>query len=59
MSQTLYYNDWTCSAEESDIIKDRISEKLRQKPEWYKYYGHKITDIEKFIEQMNKSKVYY
>ena len=54
-----YYNDWTCSSEESDIIKDRISSKLRQKPDWYRYNGQKITDIEKFIDDMNNSKITY
>lgn len=37
----IYYNDYTPSDTEIKISKQRILEKLKQKPGWYRYYGNK------------------
>ena len=36
---TEYYNDWDPSLEDQEIIRQRIEERIKQKPEWYRHYG--------------------
>lgn len=37
------HNDWTPSEQDYGIIKERIREKIKQKPEYYRYEGKKVT----------------
>lgn len=37
-----YYNDWTPSKPEQDIVRERIALRISQKPGWYRYYGKPI-----------------
>ena len=34
-----FFNDWESTYTDDDIVKRRIEEKIRMKPDWYKYYG--------------------
>ena len=34
-----YYNDWVPSESDKEIIRKRIEERIKQKPEWYRHYG--------------------
>lgn len=34
------YNDWTPLKEDLDVIRARIAEKIKQKPEWYRFPGN-------------------
>jgi deoxyribonuclease (pyrimidine dimer) len=36
---TKYYNDWEPMSEDQEIIRQRIEERIKQKPEWYRHYG--------------------
>ena len=36
---TKYYNDWEPMSEDQEIIRQRIEERIQQKPEWYRHYG--------------------
>ena len=36
---TDYYNDWEPKLEDQEIIRQRIEERIQQKPEWYRHYG--------------------
>lgn len=38
-----YYGDWTPSEEDMDIVRERIEERIQQKPEWYRHYGISIV----------------
>lgn len=46
-------NDWVPSRIDIDLISERLAERIRRKPEWYRYYGslngHHV--LEKMIEQ--------
>tara|TARA_Y100000590_G_C15249308_1_gene836895 strand:+ start:230 stop:688 length:459 start_codon:yes stop_codon:yes gene_type:complete len=34
-----YYNDWEPTKADQEIIRQRIEERIQQKPEWYRHYG--------------------
>ncbi|PPD51456.1 MAG: endonuclease V [Methylotenera sp.] len=38
-----FYNDWTPTERDMNIIRDRISEKFKMKPMWYRYYGKPVA----------------
>lgn len=42
------YNDWKSDSLDRTIIKDRIKLRLRQKPNFYRYYRHNIN-VDEFI----------
>ena len=33
------YNDWQPSEEDKNIVRERITERINAKPNWYRYYG--------------------
>jgi len=33
------FNDWTPTEDDQKIIKKRIEERIKEKPEWYRHYG--------------------
>ena len=39
---TNLYNDWTPTLEDEKIIKERIAQKIKMKPQWYKKNGRLI-----------------
>jgi len=38
-----YFNDWKPTVEDQKIIRQRIEERILQKPEWYRHYGVSIV----------------
>ena len=38
-----FFNDWTPTERDMNIIRERIVEKVKMKPTWYRYYGKPIT----------------
>lgn len=38
------YHDWTPEREAFTINKQRITERINQKPHWYRYYGKPLKD---------------
>lgn len=38
-----YFNDWTPTERDMNIVRERIKEKVAMKPSWYRYYGKSIT----------------
>lgn len=51
-------NDWTPSEDDSKIIKQRIIEKIKMKPTFYKWYGSPIFEKE-YIKLFEDSKLFY
>jgi len=45
-------NDWNPKKEHIDKIKERITQRLNEKPSWYRYYGEYKTP--KFFEELMK-----
>lgn len=39
---TTLYNDWTPSERDKNVVRERISLRISQKPNWYRYYGNKL-----------------
>jgi deoxyribonuclease (pyrimidine dimer) len=39
------YHDWTPEKEAYIINKQRIDERINQKPHWYRYYGKPLKDV--------------
>ena len=37
-----FFNDWIPSEDDFCVIRERISYRINQKPNWYRYYGTKI-----------------
>ena len=48
-----FRNDWTPDKEAIAINVDRITERLNQRPNWYRYYGE-ITPPQFFIDRYNQ-----
>jgi deoxyribonuclease (pyrimidine dimer) len=40
---TEYYNDWEPTEEDQAIVLERIEERIKLKPEWYRHYGISIV----------------
>jgi deoxyribonuclease (pyrimidine dimer) len=38
-----FKNDWTLTEKDATIIRERLKEKISQKPNWYKYYGKPLS----------------
>lgn len=38
------YNDWEPTEEDKDIVRERIRERISQRPGWYRYYGKRIDE---------------
>jgi len=38
-----YFNDWEPTDEDQKLIRQRIEERILQKPEWYRHYGVSIV----------------
>lgn len=36
---TGFFNDWEPSERDCNIVRQRIAERIAQKPSWYRYYG--------------------
>lgn len=45
-------NDWQPSYEDSLLVRERIAEKVRLKPTWYRYKGSNLTDASSYISQL-------
>lgn len=54
----IYHNDWTPSLVESNIIRQRLKEKLLMKPSFYKHYRQKIADMNQFIDNIEKAELW-
>lgn len=57
-----YCNDWSPSIEDSNIIKNRIEWKLRNKSySFWRYYRYllKLEEIEDFIQNINNSSLFH
>ena len=39
---TEYYNDWEPSDRDYTILRERIEERIKQKPEWYRHNGKSL-----------------
>lgn len=39
---THLYNDWNPSEKDKDIVRERITLRISQRPNWYRYYGRVI-----------------
>jgi deoxyribonuclease (pyrimidine dimer) len=39
---TEYYNDWTPTDRDRTILRERIEERIKQKPEWYRHNGKSL-----------------
>lgn len=37
------YNDWQPNAEDKQLVWNRITFRISQKPHWYRYYGEKVS----------------
>ena len=40
---TEYYNDWTPTDRDRAILRERIQERINEKPEWYRHNGVSIV----------------
>jgi deoxyribonuclease (pyrimidine dimer) len=40
---TEYYNDWTPTDRDRTILRERIQERINEKPEWYRHNGVSIV----------------
>lgn len=38
-----FFNDWSPTERDMNIIRERIKEKVQKKPNWYKYYGEVVA----------------
>ncbi len=43
--------DWECSEKDTTILRNRILERVHQKPRWYRYFGVSIPSF-KFYEKL-------
>lgn len=43
---------WNPDIQDTNILRVRIEEKLRMKPDWYRYYSKPIYNIDSFIHRM-------
>lgn len=41
-NQKGFFNDWTPTEQDMNIIRERIKEKFNLKPTWYKYYNKPV-----------------
>lgn len=59
----LNYNDWKPSMEDSNIVRDRISNRLqyplKAKSGFHKYYGVPIENIVEFSDNIVNSELYH
>lgn len=39
-----YFNDWTPSEADKDIVRERIKERISAKPSWYRYKGKPLQE---------------
>lgn len=51
-------NDWKPTMQDSMVVRERICNRLKEKPGWYKYYGAVIKDIDKFCKELYNSPLY-
>ncbi len=47
------HNDWKPTRKDIILIKKRLEEKIRKKPEWYRYYGVN-KDLDFFLDLLKK-----
>jgi len=40
------YNDWSPSERDKNIVRDRISLRISQKPNWYRYRGMLVNPVD-------------
>lgn len=45
-----YYGQWKSTSESDELVTERIVERLRQRPHWYRYYGE-VVDSDEFIRE--------
>lgn len=36
------YNDWEPSEQDKQIVRERIKQRINEKPHWYRYYGKQL-----------------
>lgn len=41
------YNDWEPSERDKDIVRERISLRISQRPNWYRYCGEVIDEYKR------------
>lgn len=37
-----FYNDWTPTERDKDLVRERIALRVSQRPGWYRYYGKPV-----------------
>lgn len=52
------FSDWKPNYKDSILIKDRIIERIKEKPHLYKLKGQPI-DVREYINKLNKSELFY
>lgn len=59
----IFDNNWTPSQEDSDLVRDRIIERLKEpkkaKPGFHKYHGKSIEDMDEFCNKLKNSELYF
>lgn len=40
------YNDWTPSERDKNIVRDRISTRIKERPNWYRYRGEIVDPVD-------------
>lgn len=50
----IHFGEWVPSASEQKIVIDRITMRLRQRGDWYRYHGKRV-DVELLVTNMNNS----
>lgn len=55
-----FLNDWFPTRDDSLLIRERIIERLLQKPEWYRYKGKYIySQLDSYVDMLRNSEVIY
>ena len=44
-----YQNDWNPKQKDSDILRDRIRERVLLKPHWYRMKGNPLSSVEEYL----------
>lgn len=52
-----FLNDWNPSYEDSLLIRERIAERILEKPSWYRVKGRPLDNVEKYLSALKESPV--
>lgn len=52
-----FFGDYFPTREESMIVRERIVSRVKEKPQWYRYYGVRINKIDNWIKLIMDSDV--